>query len=213
MELDDLRRQWQRPEPVAPPALTPTELTQLVARQSGSILEQLRRNARWELGLNYVLALAALALVVGVSQLWMRLLAGMMGLLALVCIYYFHRKLGLLHTMTDPAGHLRAHLVRITSGLRVLVRFYYRLTLWTGPYTMLLMLGFYLGKELHRGAGPRWQLMGIIAALAMVIGAACQAGVIYFTRWYLQRLYGQHLDRLEGQLRELDDSPAGAAGS
>jgi hypothetical protein len=71
----------------------------------------------------------------------MRLLAGMMGLLALVCIYYFHRKLGLLHTMTDPAGHLRAHLVRITSGLRGLVRFYYRLTLWTGPYTMLLMLG------------------------------------------------------------------------
>jgi hypothetical protein len=55
--------------------------------------------------------------------------------------------------------------------------------------------------------------MGIIAVLAMVIGAACQAGVIYFTRWYLQRLYGQHLDRLEGQLRELDDSPAGAAGS
>jgi len=215
MELDDLRRQWQRPEPVAPPALTPTELTQLVARQSGSTLEQMRRNARWELGLNYVLVIAAIGMVVSISQLWMRLLAGMMGLLAVVCIYYFHRKLGLLRSMADPAGHLRAHLVRITEGLRGLIRFYYRLTLWAGPWTILLLLGFSLGKELHRAAGPRWQLIGIIAGLALIFGAACQVGIIYFTRWYLQRLYGQHLDRLEGQLRELDDShaPAGAAGN
>ena len=205
MELDDLRRQWQQPEPVAPAPLTTTELAQLAARQSGTIMEQLRRNARWELGLNYGLGLAALVLVVGVPQLWLRLLAGTMGLIALVCIYYFHRKLGLLRGMANPAGHLRAHLVRITEGLRALTRFYYRLTLWTGPYTMLLLLGFFTGKELHRATGPRWQLLGIVAGLALVIGAACQVGIVYFTRWYLQRLYGQHLDRLEGQLRELDE--------
>ena len=205
MELDDLRRQWQQPEPAATPAITPTELTRLVARQSGNILEQLRRNASRELGLNYMLVLGTLGVVVSTSQLWLRLLAGMMGLLGLVCIYYFHRKLGLLRSMTDPAGHLRAHLVRITEGLRTLIRFYYRLTLWTGPWTMLLMLGFYLGKELHRAAGPRWLLVGIVACLAVVIGAVCQVAIIRFTRWYLQRLYGQHLDRLEGQLRELDE--------
>jgi len=73
---------------------------------------------------------------------------------------------------------------------------------------MLFMLGFYLGKELHRAAGPRWLLVGIVAALALIIGAACQVAVIRFTRWYLQRLYGQHLDRLESQLRELDEPVA-----
>jgi len=114
MELDDLRRQWQRPPVVATPTITSAELTRLVAQQSGSILEQLRRNARWELGFNYVLVLGTLGLVVGATQLWLRLLAGLMGLLAVVCIYYFHRKLGLLRSMADPAGHLRAHLGRIT---------------------------------------------------------------------------------------------------
>ncbi|RZK19688.1 MAG: hypothetical protein EOO56_13750 [Hymenobacter sp.] len=211
MELDDLRRQWQQPEPVAPATLTTAELTQLVARQSGSIVEQLRRNARWELGLNYGLGLVALGLAIGIPQLWLRLLASTMGLVALVCIYYFHRKLGLLRSMASPAGHLRAHLVRITEGLRALTRFYYRLTLWTGPYTMLLLLGFFTGKELHRAAEPRWPLLGLVAGLALVVGAACQVGIIYLTRWYLQRLYGQHLDRLEGQLRELDGLPGPVA--
>jgi len=37
------------------------------------------------------------------------------------------------------------------------------------------------------------------------VGAVVQVGVVYFTRWYMQRLYGQHLDRLEGQLQELDE--------
>ena len=37
-----------------------------------------------------------------------------------------------------------------------------------------------------------------------------QVFAVYVTRWFMQRLYGQHLDRLEANLRELDE-PAPAA--
>ena len=46
-----------------------------------------------------------------------------------------------------------------------------------------------------------------MTAVMLVGGALLQVGTVYGTRWYLQRLYGQHLDRLEASLRELGDEP------
>ena len=40
--------------------------------------------------------------------------------------------------------------------------------------------------------------------MLLVFGALLQVAAVYGTRWYVQRLYGQHLDRLEGLLRELE---------
>jgi hypothetical protein len=212
MELDDLRRQWRQPEPVAvPTSLTAAELTQLVAQQSGSILAKLRRNARLELSINYVLLIPSLAVALWASMLWLRLFGGLLVLVAAVCIYYFYRKLGLLRTMDDPDNDLRGHLLRITQGLRALVRFYYRLTLATIPVTMLVC-GLMALYELPKLWAPLQVTLVLVAM--QVFGALIYLPTKYITIRYLQHLYGQHLDRLESQLRELDDSePPGRSGS
>jgi len=212
MELDDLRRQWRQPEPVAVPTpLTAAELTQLVAQRSGSILAKLRRNARLELSVNYVILPIALAIAGLAPVLWLRLSGGTIALLAAVCIYYFYRKLGLLRTMDEPADDLRGHLLRITRGLRALVHFYYRLTLATIPATMLLC-GLMALHELPKLRAPL-QAALVLGAM-QVLGALLYLPTKHTTIRYLQRLYGQHLDRLEDQLRELDDSePPASPGS
>lgn len=202
MELNDLRRQWREPEPAKPSAtLTTTELTQLVARQSGSIVAKMRRNAQWELGFNYAVLLPSLAVAGLASALWLRLVGGLLALLAVVCIYYFYRKLGLLHRLDDPTDDLRGHLGRITQGLRALVQFYYRLTLATIPVTMLLC-GLMALHELPKLRAP-WQQVLMMVAM-QVLGALLYLPIKHTTAQYLQRLYGQHLDRLEGQLHELE---------
>ena len=208
MELDDLRRQWQQPQPATDPAaLNPAELRQLLARQSGSVIEQLRRNARIEMNINYALLPVSL-LVAGLAPVvWVRLFGALLTLLALVCIFYFRRKLGLLHSMSDPAGNLRSHLVRLITGLRTLIRFYYRLTLATIPLTGLL-LGVMSVTSVLKVVTPTkiWLLAGLLAVLCLVI----YLPIAHTTKRYLHWLYGQHLDRLEGQLRELDEAaPAG----
>lgn len=209
MELDDLRRQWQQPEPVAAPTpLTAAELTRLVAQQSGSILAKLRRNARLELGINYALLLPSLAVAALAPVLWLRLFGGLLALLAGVCIFYFYRKLGLLRMMDEPADDLRGHLRRITQGLRVLIRFYYRLTLATIPVTMLVC-GLMALHELPKLRSP--MQAGLVLIALQMLGVLLYLPTKHATNRYLQRLYGQHLDRLEGQLRELDEeSPAPA---
>lgn len=206
MELDDLRRQWRQPEPASTPAaLNTNELRQLLAQQSGSIVAKLRRNAQVEMAINYALLPISLAVAWLAPVLWVRLWGGLLGLIALVCIFYFHRKLGLLRRMSDPAGDLRAYLLRLTTGLRSLIRFYYRLTLAMLPLASLLM-GIMALTSTTKAVTPT--KVWIIGALLAVLCAVIYLPTAHTTKRYLHWLYGQHLDRLEGQLRELDDVPA-----
>jgi len=204
MELDDLRRQWQQ-APTVPPAPL-TELRQLLSQQSTSLIVKMRRSVWGEIIASTVLALFPLLFLRNAA--FQRLYIGVLVLMVAVFGYYYTRQLSLLKRMGQADVSIRGHLQVLSAGLRQLLRFYYHLTLWTGPVTLLLVLGYYVGKEMGRAAGPRWTQLGVIVALVLVLGLICQFGIIYFTRWYLQRLYGRHLDRLEGQLRELDEPTA-----
>jgi hypothetical protein len=205
MELDDLRRQWRQPEPASEPlTLSTVELRQLLAQQSDSIVAKLRRNARLEMATNYALLPLSLAVAWLAPVLWVRLWGGLLGLIALVCIFYFHRKLGLLRSMSDPTGNLRAHLLRLTTGLRALIRFYYRLTLAMVPLVCLLM-GVMALTSTTKAVTPT--KVWVIGAVLAVLCAVLYLPTAHTTKRYLHWLYGQHLDRLEGQLRELNDGP------
>lgn len=206
MELDDLRRQWQRPEPVDPVALTSTELQALVAGQRGGLIEKMRRNTYWEavVGLGIIAPCLIISMLMSHKTL-SALYAGAMAVLAVVLAYYYYRVLATLRRLTKTTGSVRGHLERLYSGLRQLLRFYYRLSLATGPVLLTLIFCFMLGKELLRPAGFRPSLMVALGIALLAFGAVLQVAVVYGTRWWVQRFYGQHLDRLEGQLRELEE--------
>jgi hypothetical protein len=206
MELDDLRRQWQQPQPAADPAaLSPTALRALLAQKSGGVIAQLRRNARIEMNINYALLPISLGVAGLAPALWVRLFGLLLALVALVCLFYFRRKLGLLHSMSDPAGDLRAYLLRLTAGLRALIRFYYRFTLAMLPLVCALM-GVMALTTTTKAVTPT--KIGIIAAVLVVLCVVIYLPTAYTTKRYLHWLYGQHLDRLEAQLRELDEPAA-----
>lgn len=205
MELDDLRRQWRQPAPASEPAtLSPAELSRLLARQSDDIVARLRRNARLEMGVNYTMLPVSLGVAGWAPVLWVRLWGGLLALIALVCIFYLHRKMGLLRGMSDPGGDLRAYLLRLTAGLRALIRFYYRFTLAMLPLTCLLM-GIMVLTSTTKAVTPT--KIWVIGAALAVLCAVIYLPTAHTTKRYLHRLYSQHLDRLEAQLRELSDGP------
>ncbi len=210
MELDDLRRQWQQPEPAASAALTPAELSTLLTRQRGGGVEKMRRNAQWEMALMLVLAVVTGGFLPYVPELG--LLPYLTLLLALGLIYYYYRVLGVLHQMRETADSVRSHLVQLCAGLRQLLRFNYRLTLAMVPVTMLTTLGvpfireiIHILEQLGHNEQVRWGRLLLLIGISLVAGGLMQLLVKPVTQWYLQRLYGQHLDRLEGQLRELEE--------
>lgn len=205
LELDDLRRQWQQPE-ATPPPVSPTELGSLLARNTGGLVEKMRRNTWYEvlftLGIVAVMPFYA-------GHHWGKamelMLTASLLLVSVVLLVNYYQQLQLLRRMGQPEIHVRAHLGALCAGLRRQLLFYYRLTMATVPYMLLLLLGFHVGKELAHPGAFHWKFILLLAAAYVVLGSIVQVAIIYLTRWYLQRLYGQHLDRLEASLHELDE--------
>ena len=212
MELDELRRHWR--ESPSSPITSLTALTGLLGKSTTSMVDRLRRNLWNEMvssGLTALLMPLSFPMLPHGVVLG---LAGALGLPVLALGVYYYQQFQLLKRMGQTDVSLRGHLYALCAGLRQLLRFYYNLTLWTGPVTLIVVLSYYLAREIERPAGPRWPKLSLVVAAALVLGVLVQAGITRFTRYYLQRRYGQHLDRLEGQLRELDDSePLGRSGS
>ena len=209
MELDDLRRQWQQSK-TAPPPVSPSQLKSLLARRSTGIIEKMRRNTWLEMALTGLLIAAMLYQTDKPVLSVVRLFYGiMLPLLGLAMLYYYYRQLRLLGRMAHAEAHVRQHLGVLCAGLRQLLQFYYRLTLATVPGVLVLMWCYQLGLEVARNGGARWERLGTMAGVLLVGGALLQVGTVYGTRWYLHKLYGQHLDRLEASLRELSEEDAG----
>ena len=211
MELDDLRRQWQQPDPAALPFISAAQLQGLMQRPPTDVISKMRRNTWIETALTAAVAVAALVyLVAWPAPVLYRLIYGFLFLLlALGLLFHYYLQLGLLRRMAHAEVHIRKHLGVLCAGLRGQIQFYYRLTVTMVPLTTLLNLSLFVGLELGHAAPFRWGLFGLTASLLLLGAAVLQVPAVYGTRWYLQRLYGQHLDRLEASLRELSDEPAG----
>lgn len=204
LELDELRRQWQQPAPADAPPLNSAELDGLLAQRSGSLVEKMQRNARLELAYNVLVGLAMPVAFFKLQNVLFKAEAVLLFVLVLVLFRYYYRKLKMLRQMMQAESNVRENLGRLCSGLRNMLRFYYRLSLWAGPWGMVLMYGFFVGQQLARGEHFSTKLLSMGAGM-LVGGAVAQVVIVYATRLYLQRLYGRHLDHLEASLRELDE--------
>lgn len=203
MELDDLRGQWQQRTAAADAAVLFA-----VPKEQPGLIEKMRRNAQWELALTIVIAFG-LPIFIALTKIPIyRLWAAVMLLLAGIMLFYYYQKLVTLGRMLRVDGSVQGHLQVLCGGLRALLLFYHRLTLATGPTMLLLLLGYYVGRELARATPFRWGRIGGMTLFVLIFGLLLQLVVIYGTRWYLQRLYGQHLDHLETALRELSAGEA-----
>ena len=205
MQLEDLRQSWLNPPGKLAPIST-TQLDKLLASRPG-LVDKMRRNARWET------AFAALFTSTGPiiwtinTALLYKVYGGIILLLGIGMLYYYYRMFAVLNQMRLVEGNVRGHLQQMAAGMRALLRFYYRLTLVVSPLMMLFNFGFFLSLELARPEPLRWQVLLKMAGVSVVAALLMQVFAVYVTRWFMQRLYGQHLDRLEANLRELNDEP------
>ena len=205
MQLEDLRQSWLNPPGKLAPIST-TQLHKLLASRPG-LVDKMRRNARWET------AFAALFTSTGPivwtinTALLYKVYGGIILLLGIGMLYYYYRMFAVLNQMRLVEGNVRGHLQQMAAGMRALLSFYYRLTLVVSPLMMLFNFGFFLSLELALPAPLRWQVLLKMAGVSVVAALLMQVFAVYVTRWFMQRLYGQHLDRLEANLRELNDEP------
>ncbi|QIL77268.1 hypothetical protein [Hymenobacter sp. HDW8] len=204
MELNELRQMWNRQTTAEPAPLSEQSVARIVARKSDSVVTRLRRNAWWEVGsIVYVI----IALPFGIDYFDNQFIKGYLltfELLSVAFLYYYYRKFKLLSRMDHVDKDVRGHLQALITGLRGLLAIYLRLSLWvtiaaliaTTSYQAFRLTLKYDGGKLVWGIGSMMVIMFLTGAILYWL-------MIKFTKWYLHKLYGQHLDRLEGYLHEL----------
>ncbi|GAB2473835.1 hypothetical protein GCM10011375_25300 [Hymenobacter qilianensis] len=204
MELNELRQMWNRHATDEPTPLSAHSVARMVARKSDSVVTRLRRNAWWEVGsIVYVI----IALPFGIDYFNNQFIKGYLltfELLSVAFLYYYYRKFKLLRRMDHVDKDVRGHLQTLILGLRGLLTIYLRLSLWVTIAAIIATTSYRAYRlTLKYDGGELFWSIGLTVIIMFLTGTVLYWLMIKFTKWYLQKLYGQHLDRLEGYLHEL----------
>jgi hypothetical protein len=200
MELEDLKSIWKNSETDFL-LKGEAEIASMLTKKSLSIVDKLKRNVWFEL---LITLAASIALLIYAMQLSGALKWTSISIILMCLGYtvYYIKKLVLLSRFNPATENIRSNLTSLVENLTGYLKFYKR------SYTVLYPIYFCVGLVfggLERGTDRFFEtLLTPTTILSIVI----IAGLFYFlskkfTNWYLNKLYGNHLNKLEGLLDEL----------
>lgn len=202
MEIDELKDIWKK-QSDGFKRKDESELAVMLKGKSTSIIAGLKRNVWFELIFTFLGAIGLLAYAVTLPDgafKWTPI-----SILILFCVYsfYYFKKLRLLSRFDTANENLRVNLRTLVTDLKGYLKFYKR------SYSLLYPLYFFLGLFFtaidHGTAGFFQRISKPEIFIPLLLGA-----IVFFvftswlTRWYLKKLYGNHLEKLEAILRELE---------
>jgi hypothetical protein len=201
MELEDLKNIWKKQNEGFQPK-EEAELASMLKAKSISIITRLKRNVWFELIFTFLggLGLLVYALTLpGGSLKWASI-----SILVLFAVYsfYYVKKLTLLNRFGDANAHIRANLERLIVDLKGYLKFYRRS--YSVLYPVYFLLGLIFGGIEHGATEFYRRVSRPDVMITLLLGAA-----LFFvfsrwlTTWYLKKLYGNHLEKLESLLRDL----------
>jgi uncharacterized membrane protein len=209
MELESLKYIWQATEAPSAGETDRQALLALLQKRSRGPVARMRRNLSIELVLLLMAYIPAI-----LFYLWqpghLPVISALLFLLGLLFVVYYYRKQRLLKNMLCMTCEVRSNLDRQVRTLKKYISFY----LWSGtlmiPIIGLICYGIFywqyqpapdtaLFRQLHPGS---WWINPTLWAVILV---PFTIGMYYFNAWYLNKLYGQHIKKLQELLRELDE--------
>jgi len=202
MEIEDLKDIWKKQTASIKPK-DEAELATMLKGRSTSIVTRLKRSVWLELIFTFCggVALLAYALTLPSGSLkWISV-----SILILFCIYtfYYFKKLRVLNRFDAANENVKASIIRLIEDLKSYLKFYKR------SYAILYPIYFFLGLVftaiehgttgfINRISQPEIYMSLLLVAVLFFI---CST---WLTTWYLKKLYGNHLEKLEKLIRELE---------
>ena len=210
MELESLKYMWHTLETPPAPAQRREEILALMERRSRGPVAKMRRNLLGELILIAATYIPAILFYLFDFGGKLSEIAGLLLLLLVVFAAYFYRKNRLLKEMQCISCQVRSNLQRQVSTLRKYIRFY---TI-TGTLMIPFMAVFSViiihwklpssfGSALfYRLSGAPWWKNPVYWGILLV---PVTIGIYYVNVWYVNKLYGRHIGKLQEMLDEMDE--------
>jgi hypothetical protein len=203
MELEDLKCIWKQSEPEFRQK-DEAEIALMLKGKSMSIIAKLKRSVWFELVLVFassgVLLLYAINLKAGAFK-WTSISLLVMCVASTI---YFIKKLALLNRFQQVNENLHDTVSFLVTNLKTYLKFY------KNSYAILFPVYFFLGLlfgALERG--PK-KYIDFLLRPGIMIGLVVMAVLFFiistwFANWYIKKLYGNHLAKLQGLLDEMEN--------
>jgi len=202
MEIEELKFIWKKQSEGFKPK-NEIELANMLKGKSTLIISRLKRNVWIELIFTFLggIGLLAYALTLpGGALKWTSI-----SILVLFGIYsfYYLKKLRLLNRFDPGNDHIKANLQGLVLNLKGYLKFYKR------SYAILYPVYFLLGLLFTAIEHGTTGFLNLVSKPGVIVSLVLGAGLFFIgstwlTSWYLKKLYGHHLEKLETLLHELE---------
>ena len=198
MELETLKTLWQEQDTPLATEGSQEELLALLHKRSGGPIARMRRNLRKEvivMVVSYAFCILFYLLAFNGSMsgvAWV-----FVGLFAFFYVYYYRKNL-LLKKMQCAGCEVRSNLAGQLKTLQKYLRFYF----WSSTLIVPVSLLASLAITLHNRPVTSWWRVTI---LLFAFTTGLTVAVYFLNRWYIHKLYGRHLRKLQELLREMDE--------
>ncbi len=211
MDLDQFKEQLKNKLEKDHTGWTDEDISLILTKKTSSILEKLKRNLWYEtiFGILFTLAFALIAIFTPYQSLkiYFTVFAILFTAVMALMVYILQKTI-LLNTGDQP---IKRNLQGYVNFLDEFIKRYFQLTIALIPICGIF--AGYLGYTekapipfLDNLLGLGHLAMGVIITVCLIYLIGLTIGMYYFTKWYLQKIYGRYVQELKNCILELQDN-------
>ena len=199
MELDNLKEAWKG-HTVKNAADSNEQILSMLQKKSQRPIAKMKRNLFRELIAIIIIYTASIIYYMTAykGKLWE--IALMLFLLGVVFLFYYYRKNKLLNEMECVACEVKSNLQRQVSTLEKYVRFYFIAGIILTPLAYFAT-GFILLNNIPGITMSTSSYMWFFGS-----GVVMNILLYFLNKWYVNKLYGQHVKQLKELLKQMEET-------
>lgn len=202
MELDELKNIWKNRDTFQPKL--ESEILAMLKGKSSSIIDKLKRNLLFEL-----IFTSAAFLVLLYYSFTLQTGALKWSFIAFLVLFsgyiiYYIKQLNVFRHFRTSDENLRTNLENLVHDMDKYLRFYKMSYSLLYPIFLMLILLFVIMDRGMDGFLDSIMELKMILYLLFLIGVFL-ASSLWFTNWYLNKLYGNHVEKLKELLNDINE--------
>lgn len=209
MELDNLKSIWKEQGQPAQHTVSNEDLSEILKKNSKHPIAKIKRNVLLEL-IVLVVSYTAMIIFFYSKDNGLYIVQSMfIATFLVIGLVYYCRKIILLNKMLNNTDQIRVNLIKHLDLLKKYVRFYYIFGTILGPlvyvFTYLIIITSQ-GKlntpelsywEIIKNADTLWHFF-ITGTIVLILSPI-------FNKYYVRKLYGDHVKTIENLVKQVDD--------
>ena len=184
---------------------TSLHLHKKIPHGSASILEKIKKSLWFETVLAALIFFVFAYIAVTHQQPSFKIYFGSFALFALVFSIILYLLIRKINTLSKATPNVKQYLVQVIAILKQYIQIYFKLTMLLLPLSILFsIVAFAFNNHSNSMLLPFEEIAtNHIAAIFIFCFILFSTAMYFFTKWYLHKLYGHHLEGLEKDLATL----------